>query len=531
MSDQVTPNGSAGAPPYPSGLPHPSVSSPPSLSERAVVALAVASTLVMAFANLDVPSLWHDELIHVYVGKRILETGMPLLLSGRVFTNGTLFNYLLAGVIALFGDGEAAVRSPSAFFGVVNVYVTYRVLRPLVGGPAAALTALLMAWSPWQLAWARQARFYMLHQTVYLVAILLVWRFGHADRSRIWRWVVGVAAVYGIGLLAGPQTVFFLGPIGAYAACRWIGARSIRSRWTALILMCAVLGAATLLGYYVSLPKAEHDAMFKEALKRDVPDEAMIDHDQSDLLYYFRFYTNNLGSGYFLLACVGLALLVSRGGKGGLLVTVAFVAPLLALNFGIPMNRRYRFLFFAYPFYVAACAYAMVFLARFVRTSRQSAWRIAAALAFLVFAGRLAVSQYRLAKDCLEVAGGDSTTLAVHHPQWRQPCAYVKEHCGDAAVLCTTYIAALYYVGKIDDWYPSRVIVWEYIESGMDGMRTLEELQAFVSAHPRGYFIAEHRRFHMWPIFFKDDIEWVEANMKRIDEASNSDITVYSWGV
>jgi hypothetical protein len=118
----------------------------------------------------------------------------------------------------------------------------------------------------------------------------------------------------------------------------------------------------------------------------------------------------------------------------------------------------------------------------------------------------------------------------VHHPQWRQPCTYVREHRNGAAVICTTYITALYYVGHIDDWYPSRVIVWEYIESGFDGMKSLDELKAFVAAHPRGYFIAEQRRFHVWP-FFKEDVAWVEANMKTINEASNSDITVYAWGM
>ena len=516
MSDFETRSGSDGASPYP-------------LIERGIVALAVVSTFALAFANLGKPSLWHDELIHVYVAKKIIETGWPLLLSGRVFTNGALFNYLLAGVIAAFGDGEAAVRSISAMFAVINVYVTYRVMRPLIGGPAAALAALLMAWSPWQLAWARQARFYMLHQTVYLVTMLTVWRFGETEQSTLWKWGAGIVGAYLLGLAAGPQTVFFLGPIGAYAVCQWLGGRKVRSRWTALIAICAVLGAGTLLGYYVTLPKAEHDAIFKEALSTNVPDGGLIDHDQSDVLYYFRFYTNNLGSGFFILACIGFALLVARGGKQGLFVALAFIVPILILNFGIAQHRRYRFLFFAYPFYAGACAYAAVYLARFVRTSRQSMSRMAIAVAIVAFAGRLALSQYRLAADCIEVAAGGDSTLAVHHPQWRQPCTYVREHRGDAAVVCTTYIAALHYVGHIDDWYPSRVIVWEYIESGLDGMKSLDELKAFVAAHPRGYFIAEQRRFGMWP-FFKDDVAWVEANMKRIDEASNSDITVYAWG-
>ncbi|MCC6797814.1 MAG: glycosyltransferase family 39 protein [Candidatus Hydrogenedentes bacterium] len=501
------------------------------IAERAAVATAIVSALVLAFANLGKPALWHDELIHVYVGKEIIRTGYPLLLSGRVFTNGTLYNYMLAGVVALFGDGEAAVRSISALVSAINIFITYRILRPLVGGPAAALTALLMAWSPWQLAWARQARFYMLHQTVYLLAILAVWRLGKAKGKRVYGWAISIVAAYLIGLLAGPQTIFFLGPIGAYAACRWLGVRRFCSRWSALIVICGILGAGTIAGYYVSLPKAEHDAMFKESLREGLPQEgALVDHDQSDSLYYIRFYTNNLSSGFFTVACLGFGLFLARGRRQGLLILLAFIVPLILLNYGIPSNRRYRFLFFAYPFYVAACAYGICFLATFVRDSRNAAWRMAIAGLILVFGARLALSQVRLVKDCIEVASGSDTTLAVHHPQWKPPCAYVKQHRGDAAVLCTTFITAYHYVGHVDNWYPSRIIVWEYIESGMYGMRTLDELKAFVASHPRGYFIAEHRRFNMWPMF-AEDVAWVEANMRRIDEASNSDITLYAWGV
>jgi len=497
--------------------------------ETAVVVIAVLSACVLSFTNLGKPSLWHDELIHVYVGKEILESGKPLLISGKLFTNGTIFNYLLAGVIAIFGDGEAAVRSLSAVFGVANILLTYRLLRPLIGGPAAAISALLLAWSPWQLAWARQARFYMLHQTVYLVMLWCVWRFGEAQsrRALVW-WGAAITGCYVLGLLAGPQTVFFLGPIGAYALCLCFHERKLRTRWTALIVICGTLGAGTLLGYYLALPKAEHDAIFREALKTDIRETDLVDRDQTDSLYYFRFYTLNLGSGFFVLACAGFAMLAWKRDRRALLVLLAFVVPLLVLNFGIAY-KRYRFLFFAYPFYVAACGFALVHISAFVHRARASTLRMLAAALLLVFSARLAVSQYRLAADCVEIARGGNSTLATHHPQWRQPCHYVRERADGDVVVCTTYITALYYVGRVDNWYPSRIIVWETIESGMEGLKSLEDFKAYVAAHPSGFFIAEHRRFHHWP-FFAEDLAWVESNLTRVEAASNSDMTVYAWG-
>ena len=53
--------------------------------------------------------------------------------------------------------------------------------------------------------------------------------------------------------------------------------------------------------------------------------------------------------------------------------------------------------------------------------------------------------------------------------------------------------------------------------------------------HPRGYFLAEWWRFERnyrgapWADF-SEDIAWVQSNMRRVDEASTSDVTVYAWG-
>jgi hypothetical protein len=302
----------------------------------------------------------------------------------------------------------------------------------------------------------------------------------------------------------------------------------LKSRWTAILAVIVLAGILTLTGYLVALPKAEYDAIFKEAQIGGKPPNPL-DYDQSDSLYYFRFFTNNLSSGYFILACVGLVWMTVREGRRGLYAALAILVPVLILNFLIGY-RRHRFMFFAYPFYVAAYSYAVVRLAVFLGTSRRSWIRMAAAALIIVFAARLAITTVRLVRDTLRVAAGADATLAVVHPQWRKPCHYVRDNLNGAAVLCTTYIAAKYYVGHADDWYPSRVIVWEHIEFGLDGLKTLDDLKAFVRDHPKGYFIAEYRRFHHWP-FFDEDQAWVEATMTRIDEACSEDVFVYAWGM
>ena len=497
--------------------------------EHVLVALAGLTALVLGLANLSAPSLWHDELIHVFVSKGILEHGLPLLPSGRLFTEGTLYNYLLALQILAFGDGEFSVRAPSVLFSAVNVVLTYVLVRRLLGGPAAVVAACALALSPWSVAWARQARFYSLQQTFFLATLYAFWRSTEArDAKGVARWGVGALGGYMGGLLAGPHSIFFLGPAGAYAGFHFLQTCKLKSRWTVLVAAIAAAGVLTLAGHILTLPQAEYDAIFKEAQIGGQPPNPL-DYDQSDTLYYFRFFTNNLSTGYFVLACVGFVWMTVREGRRGLFAALAFLVPILVLNFLIGY-RRHRFIFFAYPFYVAAFSYAAVRLSVFVATSRRSWMRMAAASLIVVFAARLALSTIWLVRDTLRVAGGADATLAVVHPQWRKPCQYVRDHLDEAAVLCTTYITARYYVGRADNWYPSRVIVWEYIEFGLDGLKTLDDLKAFVREHPKGFFIAEYRRFHHWP-FFDEDEAWVDANMTRIDEACSDDVFVYAWGM
>lgn len=497
--------------------------------EWGLVCAASATAGTLGFANLGLPALWHDELIHVYAGKSILETGLPLLQGGAPYTGGPLHSYLLAGVIAVFGDSEVAVRAPTVCFAMVNVLITYLIARRLFGRATALTAAFLLATSPWTVAWSRQARFYTMNQTAYLAMMYAYWRLCESGAWKQWvRWGSGVMGGFVGGLASAPHGILFLGPIGAYAGLQAIVARTARSRWVVVIAVTLLAGLATLAVFYLSLPRQEHDAIFKEGQLLDQPARPNIDHDQADSLYYFRFFTNNLSRGYFVLAVCGFALMIIGEGRRGVFAATGFGAPVIVLNYLIGY-RRHRFMFFAYPFFVIACAYALVRAAAFLVSARRSPWRLAAAVPVFVFLVRVGVSTVDLVEDSVWVARGEDVTLAVAHPQWRMPCAYVRAHAEGTAVLTTSYLPVYHYVGRVDNWYPSRIVVWERVETGLHGLEGLSELRAFMAEHPKGYFIAEYRRFEHSHLL-TEDVAWVRANMRRVDEACSGDITVYAWG-
>ena len=499
--------------------------------EWALVFLAFGVALALGFQNLGVPSLWHDELVHAYVGKSIAETGNPALPSGVPYFSGTTINVILAGAIRAWGMTEITLRAPSVLLSGVNVVLTFLLIRALLGTPTALLAAFMLAVCPWTVAWAREARFYSLQQTLYLATVLSFWALSESQCPRqAVRAGAFFAIAFALGILTSFHSILFLGGIGAFVVLMALYDGNARSHWVGLTAFIGASGLLALGGLALMMNALDREAV----LDRGGLGGEMIDDARALRLYYTHWLRLNLSNGFFAVALFGFAAMLAREGRRGLFSALAFWAPIVILTFLIGY-RRPRFMFFAFPFYVAATSYGIVVVAAWLRKPKPSWPSRAVATLLLLFAARLAWSSILLVGDTLETASGAHTTLARRHPQWKEPCAYVKEHRGDAAVLSTTYLPALYYVGHVDNWYPARDVWWEIDESGMNDLKHLEDLQGFVADHPRGYFLAEWWRFERnvagmpWSDFSRD-IDWVQANMRRIDEASSEDVTVYAWG-
>lgn len=117
---------------------------------------AVGAVLAAAFFRV-IPLLenrFHpDEALYAYFG-RLIVSGRDPLLAQVVVDKPPLPFYLLAGSFGLFGGGEFAARLPSFFASLVSVALVYALARRLYGRPAAALSAWLLALSPFAILFA-----------------------------------------------------------------------------------------------------------------------------------------------------------------------------------------------------------------------------------------------------------------------------------------------------------------------------------------------------------------------------------------
>jgi uncharacterized membrane protein len=121
--------------------------------------LILLLALVLRFCCLDAQSLWNDEGTSVAVAQRDVAT---IVRDAAHDIHPPFYYLLLHGWVRLLGTTETAVRSLSAFLGVILVAVTCGLGRLLVGQGPGLLAALLVAINPFQVYYSQEARMYVL---------------------------------------------------------------------------------------------------------------------------------------------------------------------------------------------------------------------------------------------------------------------------------------------------------------------------------------------------------------------------------
>lgn len=103
-------------------------------------------------------SIWHDEAWSIFIASHSFAEQIALLQNYDTFP--PFYTFLLGAVQQVFGDGEFAMRMPSAIASSLSTYFIYRLTRDFWGSSAALIAAFLYAISPWHIEYAQEARSY-----------------------------------------------------------------------------------------------------------------------------------------------------------------------------------------------------------------------------------------------------------------------------------------------------------------------------------------------------------------------------------
>lgn len=151
------------------------------MNSKSKVIMIAAILLIALWAiflrgyQLNQPSYWMDEGYSVNAAISTLEKGYPKLDSGLIYNDHLPSTYAIAGSIKLFGFSNTSTRLPSVIFNLLFLLVIFLFTKRFFGIKVATLTTLFLAFSYWEIAWARQARNYALFQLSFWASLYFFW--------------------------------------------------------------------------------------------------------------------------------------------------------------------------------------------------------------------------------------------------------------------------------------------------------------------------------------------------------------------
>lgn len=184
--------------------------------------LALAAILLAGAAlrvvGLGEDSLWNNEILSFQrASQATLEEAYALIREG---THPPLYAVGVLRPWFTLGDDEWMQRLPSALFGVLALWVTWRLGRRLFGTAAGLLAAGVLMALPLHVYYSREGRMYAL---LALVVTLWVAFLAKAVESNAWRHWAGYALAAAVSLYTHYYAGLSLLAASAFVAAWWVG--------------------------------------------------------------------------------------------------------------------------------------------------------------------------------------------------------------------------------------------------------------------------------------------------------------------
>ncbi|MGE3269189.1 MAG: ArnT family glycosyltransferase [Chloroflexota bacterium] len=191
-----------------------------------------------------------DESRLAMAARGVLESGLPRLPSGWIYTRGLLATYLTAPSLALLGQTDFAARLPAVLAGAALIPVAYLLGREGAGRVGGLFVAAFFVGHPSFVVWSRQAWFYAVYVLLYAAALLFILR---AQRTGSSRDQVLAGALVGLCAFSHEVGIFLGLPLAAQVALRlWQQRSPSRSVWLASVCSLALVGLATILLWWLT---------------------------------------------------------------------------------------------------------------------------------------------------------------------------------------------------------------------------------------------------------------------------------------
>jgi hypothetical protein len=494
-----------------------------------IIFALIAIGFYLRFNNLGDRSFWFDEAVTSYAAIGLLEHGTPVLPSGIEYTRALLNSYLIALSFNIFGVSEFSARIVSVIFGTLAIPFVYLLGKEL-GKRTGLIATFLIAFSAFEILWAREARMYAQFQFFYLLTAYLFYISLKKDSSKLFL-LSGISFI--LAWYSHVFSLFFI-PVAVTYIILCKRKEFLKSKYF-IYTTLGILGLAFV--YLIVTGKTPLDY-----LPSDVPLWAQ----HTVLHYIFAFILSPLLILVFISCIFSLFLW-----KLGLYRDRTYLY--FILNFFIPFIflclypwKYYRYAFFIFPFLVILASnaidlYVLQNGANIIRNQLSNKLKlrreriinrkkvIMIMLTLLLF--------IQMSSDIYLNSQDSYANIIVTRDNWKKAGGFVKEELGvDDKVATTVSLTTLYYVGRVDYLICQHEIV-NYTNSDGEsvdwyaGIDILDNYDLFMQKvnTGKGWLIADQGRLDGYWTDPKVR-DYVRNNMTFYQEGSDETIEVYSWG-
>lgn len=131
---------------------------PNKFKEPLIIFLVLLLSLVLRLVSIN-QSLWLDEAISALAVKNYSFDSLITSFS-LGDTHPPLYYLLLKAWAFVFGFSEVSLRAPSVIFGILTVYLVYKIGTLLVNNKSGIASAILLATGPLHIYYSQEARMY-----------------------------------------------------------------------------------------------------------------------------------------------------------------------------------------------------------------------------------------------------------------------------------------------------------------------------------------------------------------------------------
>ncbi len=531
----------------------------------------------LRFYQLGGPSVWVDELNHLYAGQSLIENGSPELPSGQLYDRALIYSKLVSYSFQVLGVNEFSLRLPSAIIGLLCLVLIYFVAKRFFGVTPALLSVLFLAISPFEIGWSRISRMYTLFQFLFLLGIYTFYlgfesenkdTFSRVQTNILKRFTAGgiinfieswnlnliwlsISVIFlTVSYFVHQLTALFFVGILFYLALMFLVQwrnesflQALKGKYFILLVLSLGMTGIMILVVPGIIAFVQYAVLYS-------PKWAAMPKFQNPKLYLdFIFDQYNFPMG--VLFVLGIYQVMSRLHRFGYYIVSIFMACLLLFTF-VFSYRHLQYLYNIYPILIIVSAYAFSNIVNSESGRIKTAWFKKSRLNDVIFKALIVccflvwiplTPSLRLARR-IPFSKDGGFNGAVFLTEHRQACNYIRENCrNDDLIISSDALGTLYYLERVDydlnfadfDLSKEKDLKnnqGEYFDlySGKPFLQSVSQLQTLMEQYNSIWLVSEDYKFSRAPVYVPTPIrEFVLANFEKVFTTKNGTILVFHF--